>query len=344
MEVKETEGAEKPALSVIVPVYNAIDCVERLAASVLGQRFRDLELILVDDGSADGTSALLDRIGETDPRVSVIHQENRGSSAARNTGIAAARGELLGFADADDELLPEMYALLMGAYQREKRKDVVYQIGRQEIAADGNRLADICVPPEKEEFIPSAVFFRELLLHRGDCSFCTKLIPRELLGENRFPEGELNEDFSLFLQLLSEMKGIYALPDYGYLVHYREESNSRTKDREAFPQVFTDIVVNADKALELAKERYPELKKEAVRFGAFQRLDYLLHIPISRMTRENSFYRGVVGWVRRHLFGILFSPYLTGKNRLYLLLLGTAPKTVRKAHRRKMEAAAVLRS
>ena len=230
-----------------------------------------------------------------------------------------------------------MYALLIQAFRQEKRRDIVYQIGRKEIAADGNRLPDICVPPEAPELIPSAAFFRELLLHRGDCSFCTKLVPRELLEGHRFPEGELNEDFSLFLDLLSEMKGVYALPEYGYLVHYREESNSRTKDTEAFPRVFTDIVVNADKALELARRQYPELNKEALRFGAFQRLDYLLHIPVGKMTRENSFYREVVRWVRRHLFGILRSPYLTGKNRLYMLLLGTAPKTVRKAHRWKMK-------
>ena len=171
-------------------------------------------------------------------------------------------------------------------------------------------------------------------MHRGDCSFCTKLIARDLIGKNRFPERELNEDFRLFLDLLSDMDGIYALPDYGYLVHYKEESNSRTKDPDAFPKVFTDIVNNADYAEALAAGYYPELKKEALRFGAYQRLDYLLHIPISKMTEDNRFYLEVVRWVRSRMGAILASPHLTAKNKAYLLLLGTAPKFVRSTHKR----------
>ena len=348
-----------PLVSVIVPVYNAEDCLERCVHSITRQTYGNLEILLIDDGSPDRSGALCDALAAEDPRIRVIHQENAGSSAARNRGIEAAQGEYLGFVDSDDELLPDMYMRLIEAVRAVDHPapsapapsgviDVkpaagaaavpahrpVFQIGRREIAASGERLPDICIPPEHEEVIPPKAFFRELLMHRGDCSFCTKLIARDLIGGNRFPEGELNEDFRLFLDLLSDMDGIYALPDYGYLVHYKEESNSRTKDPEAFPKVFTDIVNNADYAEALAAESYPELKKEALRFGAYQRLDYLLHIPISRMTEENTFYRRVVSWVRSHMGAILANPYLTAKNKAYLLLLGTAPKLVRSTHKR----------
>ena len=399
--------AAAPLISVIVPVYNAEDCLERCVHSITRQTYGNLEILLIDDGSPDRSGALCDALAVEDPRIRVIHQENAGSSAARNRGIEAAQGEYLGFVDCDDELLPEMYMRLMeaaraagpgitaaaeaepapaifgtagaaeaepapaisgaagaaeaepapavsgpaaaaaGSSEAGMRKAVsaanvasvpaprlVFQIGRREIAASGERLPDICIPPEQAEVIPSKVFFRELLMHRGDCSFCTKLIARDLIGKNRFPEGELNEDFRLFLDLLSDMDGIYALPDYGYLVHYKEESNSRTKDPEAFPRVFTDIVNNADYAEALAAGYYPELKKEALRFGAYQRLDYLLHIPISKMTEDNRFYLEVVRWVRSHMGAILASPHLTAKNKAYLLLLGTAPKFVRSTHKR----------
>lgn len=69
----------------------------------------------------------------------------------------------------------------------------IAQIGRDEIDEQGNRLPDICIPPEREIMISREEFMRELLLHKGDCSFCTKLVRRDLLEKERFPEGKLNE-------------------------------------------------------------------------------------------------------------------------------------------------------
>lgn len=96
-----------PKASVVVPVYNVKDYVEKCAASVLGQTERDLELLLIDDGSADGSGPLCDQIAALDPRARVIHQENQGLGGARNTGIAAARGDWIMFSDSDDWLEPE---------------------------------------------------------------------------------------------------------------------------------------------------------------------------------------------------------------------------------------------
>lgn len=89
-------------------------------------------------------------------------------------------------------------------------------------------------------------FLRELLLHRGDCSFCTKLTARSLFGEKRFPEGELNEDFYLLVELLQETEGVCILPQQLYHVYYRMGSNTRRKERNDFSRVFVDIVKNAD--------------------------------------------------------------------------------------------------
>ena len=108
-----------PVISVIVPVYQAESFLHTCVSSVLGQTFRDLELILVDDGSTDGSGALCDQAAREDDRVRVIHKENGGVSRARNDGIAAARGNYLAFCDADDYILPNtlevMYAALTGA-------------------------------------------------------------------------------------------------------------------------------------------------------------------------------------------------------------------------------------
>lgn len=96
-----------PSVSVIVPVYKAEKILRTCTDSILGQSFRDLELLLVDDGSPDGSGALCDAIAGEDSRVRVLHQENGGVSSARNAGLAAARGDYIAFCDADDSFEPD---------------------------------------------------------------------------------------------------------------------------------------------------------------------------------------------------------------------------------------------
>ena len=104
-----------PEISVIVPVYRAEAFLQKCADSVLNQTFSDLELILVEDGSPDGSGALCDRIAESDARVRVFHKENGGVSSARNLGMEKAEGTYLAFADADDWLPENGLELLYSA-------------------------------------------------------------------------------------------------------------------------------------------------------------------------------------------------------------------------------------
>lgn len=102
-----------PKISIIVPVYKAEEYLERCIHSILGQRFRDFELILVDDGSPDGCPGMCDAFAAEDARVRVIHQRNAGVSAARNAGLDIADGEYVTFVDSDDYIDPQMYEEMM---------------------------------------------------------------------------------------------------------------------------------------------------------------------------------------------------------------------------------------
>lgn len=324
---------EKPVLiSVIVPVYNVMEWLPRCVESIRRQTYQNIEIILVDDGSVDNSGALAEKMAMEDRRIRVFHKENGGSSSARNLGISMARGEYIGFVDSDDYIEPQMYERLLGTALSEEL--LMVQTSRDEIDEQGNLMPDVCVPPEELRFLTCEQFMRELLLHRGDCSFCTKLTHASLFEEESFPEGELNEDFYLLVRLLPRVSAVAVLPEQDYHVFYRYGSNTRTRDKEEFPQVFTDIVRNADRVYEIVEREYPALLPEAMRFGLFQRLDYMLHIPISLMNKNNVFYCQVRSYLRAHRKQAWASPYLTRKNRIYLLLLGTAPKTVRKIHRR----------
>ncbi len=218
-----------------------------------------------------------------------------------------------------------------GFAMHDRPGDVV-QISRDEVDDLGRRLPDVCIPPEQVRFCRTEDFLRELLLHRGDCSFCTKLIRRELFRKHRFPEGVLNEDFRLLVEMLQEIEGITILPKQCYHVVCRQESTTRRKTRDSFSRVFLDIVDNADRMQELVDRVYPELHVYAIRFNLFQRLDYLLHIPIPQMVRKNDFYQCVKRYLRRHVKDTVRNPYLTGKNKAYLLALTAAPRMVRKVH------------
>lgn len=143
----EDAGHNEVRVSVIMPVYNSRAYVRETARSILGQKFQGFELILVDDGSTDGSGALCDELAAKDSRVRVIHQKNGGISRARNAGIDAARGKYIQFCDNDDECLPgfigDNYALA------EKHGADCVRFGRtyELIAPDGALLASNTLAP-----------------------------------------------------------------------------------------------------------------------------------------------------------------------------------------------------
>lgn len=330
-------------VSIIIPIYNIereylVRCVE----SVCNQDYDELEILLVDDGSNDGTGNVCDELATTDKRIRVFHKENGGSSSARNLGLSKAKGEYIGFVDSDDYIDSDYVSLMMQAIRENNL--VMAQISRDEIDALGNKLPDVCVPPTEELMISGRKQIEELLMHRGDCSFCTRLTKAELFEGRSFPEGRLNEDFFLLMQMLlgiddkgnkigKQVDSYMILPKQAYHVFYRIGSNSRRKDKEDFSRVFIDIVDNADWVEEAVAEYLPDMAEYAKRFALYQRLDYLLHIPISQMNDSNEFYVNVCRYIKDNRESIKHNGLLTKKNRLYLTLMSYNPRTIRKIHR-----------
>ena len=325
MKTKDT-----PLLTIIVPAYNIVPYLPRCIHSITAQTYGHLEILLVDDGSTDGTGELCDKLAKEDSRIKVFHKENGGSSSARNLALKHASGQYVGFVDSDDYIDSYMYERLLDGIR--KFQVPVAQIGRNEIDQEGNRLPNICEPPVQPMVMDRADFLKELLLHRGDCSFCTKLVRRDLFPEEGFPLGKLNEDFHLLVRMLEGIEKLVSLPEQAYHVFYRVGSNSRKEEKTGFSRVFGDSVENADMVMEIVKRQYPELEETAFRFGIFQRLEYLLHIPIQQMRTDNIMYRDIVGYMRKHWMSSMGNPILTGKNKVYHTLFAIAPKTLRRLH------------
>ncbi|WP_026505089.1 glycosyltransferase [Butyrivibrio sp. NC3005] len=328
------ETTTYPIISVIIPAYNIEKLLPRCVDSVLAQTYpKDrLEILIVDDGSSDNTGKIADDYAKRYSNIVSLHEENAGSSAARNYALSKVRGEYIGFVDSDDYIEPDMYENLMIGILNNNVK--MAQIGRDEIAEDGTKLPCVVPLPRWETIYSPKGFMKLLLLHEGDSSFCTKLTHRSFFEKKEFPVGKLNEDFDLLYHLLPEIGEIVFVNKIGYHVFYRTGSNSRKKveEKDYFPPVFTDIVVNSDECYEFVNKNFPQLERYAIRFCLVQRLDYLLHIPISKMTKDNKFYQNVCVFVRKHKKDALNSPFLGKRQKLYLWLFAGNPRLIRQVH------------
>ncbi|MBR0090713.1 MAG: glycosyltransferase family 2 protein, partial [Lachnospiraceae bacterium] len=317
------------------PTYNMEAWLARCVKSVCEQTYPVAltEVIIVDNGSTDGTPALTKKLAEQYPQLRVIRREEGDVSAARNAGIRASTGKWIGFVDSDDYVSPQMYELLAGALL--KHGTQIAQVARREVAPDGAVLGDMVVPPEKECVTDTTAFLKTLLLHEGDTSFCTKLIARDLFTEeSMFPEGVRNEDFRLMIKLLGRTDRIAMLPSRCYHVVHVSGSGSRPdpSKKDSFPPGFAGAVEGADEAEALVAKQYPQFTEIARRFALVQRLDYLLHIPLSRMTADNRMYTEVVRYLKTHRADIGGNAYLTEKERKNLKILSYAPKLSRRVH------------
>ena len=142
-----------PTVSVIVPAYNAEKTIERCVGSILSQEYKDLELIVLDDGSSDGTATILDTLAREDPRLRVVHKPNSGVSDTRNQGMALARGTWIQFLDADDWISPEATKLLVRSAEENGCDMVVsdfYRVVGERVSRKGDIDAD--GPITREEY------------------------------------------------------------------------------------------------------------------------------------------------------------------------------------------------
>lgn len=208
-----------PKVSIIIPVYNARKTIRRCIESVLGQEFTDFELLLMDDGSQDGSGAILDEY-QSDPRVRVIHKANSGVSDTRNKALDLARGEYIQFLDADDWATPQATKLFVRAMESSGAQMVIASFYRVE----GQRTA-VKSDIDTEGALSLEEFADEMARHPADFYYgvlWNKLFQRSIIEEHHLRmDVELKwcEDFIFNLEYLLHVGSVYALqvPVYYYV-------------------------------------------------------------------------------------------------------------------------------
>ncbi len=226
-ELKYIGHVDNPEVSVIVPVYNAEDFIERCLYYLIAQTIKEIEIIIVNDGSTDNTMAIVEEIAKRDSRIKILEQENKLQGAARNKGILIAKGEYIGFCDADDYIDYEYYEKL---YNAAKKYD-------SDIALAANvRVSETKYKPRlnitKEEiFIDTLDKFNACNQRKNECP-TNKIYRTSYLVQNNilFPEGVYCEDKLFSIKSVYYSNKIVTVPNVHY--YYWENPNSTVNSKK----------------------------------------------------------------------------------------------------------------
>lgn len=212
-------------LSIIMPAYNAEETIIAAIDSILAQSLRDLELIVVDDGSTDGTSEILDRYASLDKRIRVNHTVNGGQASARNIGLDMASGEYIGFMDADDLLeVPDMLEKYIEYMDNHPETDVIQFPTLWRSEKEEKMVGKLDKSISGQNKLSLSLLRRELTGIVWD-----KIYRRELFEKVRFTSGRYFEDSWFVMDLLPHINRLdfYSYAHYTYLYREGSEMNSR---------------------------------------------------------------------------------------------------------------------
>lgn len=216
-------------VSVIIPVYNVRQYLRESLDSVLHQTYHNLEIIIVDDGSTDGSGEICDEYAQRDDRVIVIHQENRGLSAARNAGLDRMAGDLASFLDPDDAYASQYIELMVSAMMKEDvdlvicRFTVHHTAGHLSYPGNGKDISMV-IPGLYDR----AGAQRALIDNNLNVSAWNKLYRRSLWTGLRFPDGHVYEDIDITYRIFDRCQSIRCLEQSLYLHRKRAGSITHT--------------------------------------------------------------------------------------------------------------------
>lgn len=308
-------------ISVIVPIYNTGQYLERCVNSILAQDYPSIEIILVDDGSSDEqTINICDELACKYENVATYHKSNGGSASARNYGIEKASGSYIGFIDSDDYVDTDMFSTL---YQNIIDNNVHIALSGIE-TLENDKPIDIVKP------IASGIYNQDALFHHfflgSFHSACTILYDSNIIGNTRFPEHEINEDYMFNYWIFQKVDKVFVNESIFY--HYIRRTGSNTGSpitlkfldwikhtslvlqestvtnflvEEAYYQYYFSNIVLANKSI-LTLVSQPS-----------EDADTIYSISSSNLTKD-----------RKHL---LTNKYITGKYRLMATIISCFPKT-----------------
>lgn len=311
-----------PLISIIVPVYNVKKYLPKCLDSIVNQTYKNLEIILVDDGSIDNSGDICDEYAKQDIRVKVIHKENGGLSDARNKGLDIAKGEYIGFVDSDDYIDEDMYEYLYN-FAVENNLEVAMcascNVYQNKIIYPKNFESIIL---DKKEKIIENIFINPF--GGAAVSVCSKLFKYDVIKNIRFDVGKTSEDVYFLLKWIANTNKFGRCDKVKYYYVQRGESITHQK---FYNDKILDVVDGYKKNYKIISQKYPEATK-----AAEVRLWWAYRVAIGRIyeCEDAESYNKIIKYlqktVRRNLSRILKNNKLSLKAKISYLLLSINTK------------------
>lgn len=289
-------------ITIIVPVYNVENYLRKCLNSIVKQTYKNVEIILIDDGSTDESGKICDEYIQKHTNLRVIHKENEGVSVARNLGISEAKGKYIIFIDGDDyierKMIEKLYNVSITKYAQ------IACCGK--ILESGNKIQNI---NNSNEFcVDSKQAIRKfLLLDDIDASCSDKLIDITLFKNIKYPVNRRYEDMATMYKLLYKAKKIAHINYLGYHYVKREDSFINVN----FDERHFDMITYSKEIKEFIYEKYPDFKKEADSYYYLQLFTILRKInnATNKMEYKNE-YRQIKKEYNNQIFKILSNKYV----------------------------------
>lgn len=251
----------QPLVSVIVPVYKAEAYFKQCIDSIRQQTYKNLEIILIDDGSPDNCGSMCDAFAAQEPRIRVIHQENKGQASARNAGLDIATGEYIGFVDSDDWIEPNMYTHLYELLKKHNAQ--ISACGAQLDGKNGfmgyfNPNYPAC--KEVERFEKVEAIRQSIINQKITNSLCDKLYCKNIFDNARMISGTIYEDMELIPRCLEQAELVVYDPTPFY--HYNQTEESTTRGVFSLARMAEADVTYA--RTRICQSKYPSLYEDAM--------------------------------------------------------------------------------
>lgn len=305
---------EKALISVIVAIYNVEPYLNKCIQSIVKQRYTNLEILLIDDGSIDKSAEICDKWANQDSRIKVVHKKNGGLSDARNYGLNIAEGKYIGFVDGDDYISDDMYEILYDCCQSNNAQIAV---GSLTALVNDKQIRDyngFKIYNTKEEFIKDA--FKGTL----SVSVCNKLYNASVFKELRFNLGKTSEEAFIFLGTVEKSTRFVFNGTAKYYYVHRENSITTAHYSSKIYNVIDAYKQNYD----IIETKYPDIIKVAeYRLFWAYRLVIDQIMLFSNYTVYMNEIKTLQGIIQKNFFKILLNPYTKCSQKIAYIMIAS---------------------
>ena len=295
--IRKGDLMEATLVSIVIPIYNVEKYLEKCIESISKQTYKNIEILLIDDGSTDNSLKICKNYEKKDTRIKVIHKKNGGLSDTRNRGIIEAKGNYIMFVDSDDWIENDTVSLLLENIEKNKSDIVVFGMSIDYENGDSK----LRVPKINKCFDGKTGLIYMNSFMNIDISTCNKIFKKRLFDNIEFPVGKLCEDYYTMFKIFDKAKIISILQEPKY--HYFQRNNSISRNTN----VNLDYKYASREQMEFISKKYPDIDYVGKTAYAFSQIA-IFNMFLNRRKEFNK--KEIIKDVRKYKNSILKNKYI----------------------------------